>query len=423
MVNITAMLSNLPAGAVSDIARPQGSETPGIEGFTQLLALQLAGFAPDAAPLADTAPALPAASILPDSGNILPVGLAALPGGLPGGLPGSLPGALAEELPLSEEPASEPVLIALPAFPALLSLPIIPLALAAPQGEGKPTVMPQTKPMAAPQIAPTPTAPAEATAATKRLLPITPSLPAELAAAQAISLAPLVLPAAASATFQVQVRPRGPAPTLAPAASTEATVAQTAPATLDLLRPKAAASETLPVAPLTPALSAMPFDVAPAQNAPATAPALPAPAGHDFAALVDRLVEARDAVRPQSVEAAITTAEFGQVALRFAADDAGLSVTMASADPEFARAAQAAQAVSTQAASIQSASVQPAAQTQSGSDASAQGQGTAPHSEQRGQGQSGHQPRERLANQRMNSRNAPRGDTADDSPQRSGIFA
>ncbi len=72
----------------------------------------------------------------------------------------------------------------------------------------------------------------------------------------------------------------------------------------------------------------------------------PAAAPHDFATLVDRLVEARDTAQmmqaPQSVQAAIAHAEFGQISLRFDASDAGLSVALASQDPDFARVVQAA---------------------------------------------------------------------------------
>ncbi|HEX7751774.1 MAG TPA: hypothetical protein VF440_05185 [Novosphingobium sp.] len=82
-------------------------------------------------------------------------------------------------------------------------------------------------------------------------------------------------------------------------------------------------------------------------------PAAPAPAGihyatspaqpsHDFAGLVDRLIEARDAAATQSVQASIAHADFGQVSLHFQHDDAGLTVAMSSADPDFAPAVQAA---------------------------------------------------------------------------------
>ncbi|MBC2661089.1 hypothetical protein H7F50_04930 [Novosphingobium flavum] len=66
---------------------------------------------------------------------------------------------------------------------------------------------------------------------------------------------------------------------------------------------------------------------------------------HDFAALMDRLIAARDAAQtglPQSVQVALNHAEFGQVSLSFQHDQRGLAVSVASADPDFARAVQAA---------------------------------------------------------------------------------
>ena len=73
-----------------------------------------------------------------------------------------------------------------------------------------------------------------------------------------------------------------------------------------------------------------------------------APTTTDMTALVDRLVEARQAARAggssQLVQAAITHVEFGRVALNFNQDEGGLSVSLSSADPGFAPAAQAAMA-------------------------------------------------------------------------------
>jgi hypothetical protein len=79
--------------------------------------------------------------------------------------------------------------------------------------------------------------------------------------------------------------------------------------------------------------------VVPVAAAPATGAAHLS--SHDFTALVDRLVEAREAASPQRVHVAISHSEFGQVSLRFDQDANGLSVSMSSADPEFARAVQA----------------------------------------------------------------------------------
>lgn len=72
-----------------------------------------------------------------------------------------------------------------------------------------------------------------------------------------------------------------------------------------------------------------------------------APAPHDFAGLVERLVEARDAVAPLAVRTALHHAEFGRVALAFSTDQGGLAVQMASPDPAFAPAVAAAAQVST----------------------------------------------------------------------------
>ncbi|MCX7865043.1 MAG: hypothetical protein N2423_08435, partial [Novosphingobium sp.] len=65
----------------------------------------------------------------------------------------------------------------------------------------------------------------------------------------------------------------------------------------------------------------------------------------DFAQLVDRLVEAREAAAPQLVRTAVQHAEFGRISLQFSSLPDHLRVTMASADPDFVPAAQAAAAL------------------------------------------------------------------------------
>lgn len=91
---------------------------------------------------------------------------------------------------------------------------------------------------------------------------------------------------------------------------------------------------------------AVPF-AAPAapQAQPSTAPQPIGPAGalrpHDFAALVDRLAAARESASPTSVSVTVAHQEFGPVRLHFRPEEAGLSVALTSADPEFARAAAA----------------------------------------------------------------------------------
>lgn len=101
--------------------------------------------------------------------------------------------------------------------------------------------------------------------------------------------------------------------------------------------PLAAAATSTPTQPL-------PFPAIPAAapaHAPATAPAALA-SGHDFAQLIDRLAAARESTQPQAATLALAHADFGQVELRFNSDTNGLSVALASADPDFARAVQAA---------------------------------------------------------------------------------
>lgn len=59
----------------------------------------------------------------------------------------------------------------------------------------------------------------------------------------------------------------------------------------------------------------------------------------DFSALIDRLTAARETLVPQSMAITVAHQDFGPVRLRFRSEENGLSVTMASPDPGFARAA------------------------------------------------------------------------------------
>jgi hypothetical protein len=82
--------------------------------------------------------------------------------------------------------------------------------------------------------------------------------------------------------------------------------------------------------------------VAPQPALPVThAAPSPAPVIHDFAALIDRIVAAREA-SAAPVALAVRHAEFGPVTLRFEQGDSGLTVAATSPDPDFARAAAAA---------------------------------------------------------------------------------
>lgn len=133
----------------------------------------------------------------------------------------------------------------------------------------------------------------------------------------------------------------------APTAESGVAASRVAPAIRAVLAERAAIDPAVALA--APDSQAPLFAATPATGAPIAAVAnIGAPTvqmpRQDFAALVDRLVEARNAAVPQSTHALLNHAEFGQVSLDFQQDGGELKVAMSSADPDFARAAQAAQA-------------------------------------------------------------------------------
>lgn len=145
------------------------------------------------------------------------------------------------------------------------------------------------------------------------------------------------------------------------------------------------------------------------------------PAAHDFAKLVDRLVEAREAAVPHVVQTTVHHAEFGRVSLRFEQNDAGLKVAMNSVDPDFARAVQAAQPAMQSQANSDSNQQQSSANGQS-QHQQAQGQSQAQaHTSERGN-QSG---RGNPANESRQAAQAKQqnGDGDDDAQDRGGIYA
>lgn len=85
-------------------------------------------------------------------------------------------------------------------------------------------------------------------------------------------------------------------------------------------------------------------NVAPASDGAATTAPSPTETPQDFDTLVSRLAEAREAASPHVVRTALTHGEFGRVSMQIGHEDGGLSVTMASRDPEFAGAVQVAAA-------------------------------------------------------------------------------
>ena len=183
-----------------------------------------------------------------------------------------------------------------------------------------------------------------------------------------------------------------------------------------------AAIAPLDAAPLPAANSAPALDATPAG---ATSPS-PAPAPSrtpDFAALIDRLVEARAAAQtslePHIVNAAIQHADFGEVSLQFRQDAAGLSVVMASADPDLAKALQMAAA----------AGGSFAGQFAHGGEGSAPSPRQASDGQPSGDqasasnGQTQSQTRQRAPDQTSGGANPSRSPSKAPQPQRSGIFA
>jgi hypothetical protein len=156
----------------------------------------------------------------------------------------------------------------------------------------------------------------------------------------------------------------------------------------------------------------------PAESYPAIArlqPEIAAPRPLDFGALVDRLLAAREEGTAHAVTLAVPHADFGRVALRFHHGESGLSISLASSDPDFARAA--AQALppaqpvpSTAASGPQDAATQPDRQHAS-SDLS----GQARHP--------GRDPRAGGADQRQPGQAPLRDDPPTERRSRGGIFA
>ena len=159
-------------------------------------------------------------------------------------------------------------------------------------------------------------------------------------------------------------------------------------------------------------VSPMPLQAAGQTVAPALTSA---PPPHDFAALVDRLVAAREAVQPQGPTLIIAHSDFGPVELRFRHEERGLAVSLASADPDFARAAAAAQPVNLPVSNASFVSAEPS-QTASARDAAALPGGTA-------NGQSRGQPSDRRDETARQSNHGPHRAAARDAERRSGIFA
>lgn len=343
------------ASALPGPAPAPALETPKAEALTRLLALgqalkaALADAKPGAKPASDGKPALAAETTKETSSDgetapaltSLPVEALLMP--LPIALPASLapqPVAAGNEYtPDDAAPSGK----APPAVPQ-------PSAVALPATTGMAALAAANQALFQPQTAALPVArDAAAVPAPLPLLDVAGD-PAEAEAAPVSVLPPQAQVAANAPRFRVAAAPAK----AAPGQATPARPAADRPAAELSVEPVAAARTVAEVERPVTAHSVL-------QAAPATGDAQPqssnAPAAavqtaaapqqpHDFVKLVDRLIEARDAAAgqslPTSVSAAIQHADFGKVSLHFQHDAGGLSVSMASADPDFRPAVQAA---------------------------------------------------------------------------------
>ncbi|MDE2595624.1 MAG: hypothetical protein KGL44_01970 [Sphingomonadales bacterium] len=448
MVDIAALLITAPAAKPGEAAIPPSGETPGNTEFGDLLAALAASVAAPAAEPATTAAPEPVATrfvtLRQLPGLRLPASGKTLPDALPeAAIPETLPAPAEDEHTEADRPeAAEADAVQPLAVPnALLPAPLLPgpqPAMPQPQANAASvtrshtpasslsnvtltaTATPLPLPVAAPQgaavqaAADQPVQPAAQAPQALPVLVVEPSLPsASVQAAVTLAAPQLAQPQPGPALPGLRLRPLVRA--AAPGAGSAPSPLGVAPQS-DAPRPLVASAEAQPLAALAmPATPAQPG----LEAVPATAPRSEAP--QDFAALVDRLVQAREAAGPQVVQASVTHADFGHVSLRFEHDNGGLSVAMASADPAFARAAQAA---------IPSVAPPQTASDARGSDSGSSsgrqdqtGQGSANHAATGQQARSsGEDPRQSAASQRIRAQPA-RATTAESERQRGGIFA
>jgi hypothetical protein len=386
----------LPA-EVAGGSRGQGAE---VADFSALLALQPGGTAAAPQDVAATAPGAEEAYADPSSPAILPLPGKILPPALPDGAP--MPDAAEAPAP-TETPAPAVQHIVALTNVALRTLrttglpvtdepnaddetPVEPDHASAhspfdlPQPAALPVLQPASPVQALFAVEPAADAPAESPtitpSASEPARRAAPSLPAPIRAqAQAAPSpvpAPQPLPPAgtllSAATLPAQ--PVAATLTLRPGRPVEV-ARRPVPSTAVPTEPEALLSPSEAASPHAPIVAGEPAPV------PASAPSLPAsePASrpHDFAALVDRLTAAREAMQPQSMSIAVAHRDFGPVRLQFRQEDGALSVALANADPDFARAVAAAPPVQSPASS-EAGSFQPGRSDGGDSSGSSSGQ-------------------------------------------------
>lgn len=426
MIQPAAPSAASPALTVAVTVAGQPGESVESADFAALLNIQTLTAGPtEDAPVAQPGLLVAATAALPvpANGKILPVGL-------PVALPSEAPAAQAQPVdqdPAAAPPAALPSAIATLPTALLKARPAGPAAQAAPADAPQPTMSEDVAEPADPAIAVAeplatlpvialvsqPASPGEPASPAETALSREPGRPTQApiaASPQPAMSQPAVTQPAVSAARQQTPPPSTPQLTALPEAAPaerEAAVQQ-----VRMIEPAAAqpvaASETVLAAP--PVIR----DAAPAAI---TATTTAAERPHDFTALVDRLVAAREAMQPQSVTMAVRHAEFGAVQLRFQQDASGLSVAMASADPDFARAVSAAVPPVQAASTSDTASFSQQGRSEAGHGGTAEGFA---------QSRSGQQtPREERAAARANpSPAAGRSQSeASDDGARNGIFA
>lgn len=338
---------------ISGILAENGGQSGANAGFAEVLAGQPQGS------VATAATALPQpnlAAILPEGGKVLPGALPDMVAGL------ALQPSATDAAPPAEQGASPaqaiPTLLAamrairLPQSDAVAARPLRPAA-------------PETDPASPDESDATRLDPLAALAAFAAPAPL-PSVSSAASASPGASLPPLI--EAQMLGRPLPPQPNAPTPAtpkgddalalkLDPAAAGTATPAiafaeaSAAPAAGVRLRPviaEAAGARTDLAAPALDGAGLLASPIAqPLQNVPATLAGAPVSGAQsqDFAQLMDRLIAARDAAQtglPQNVQIAVKHADFGPISVSFQQDQHGLAVSVASPDPEFARAVQAA---------------------------------------------------------------------------------
>jgi hypothetical protein len=212
------------------------------------------------------------------------------------------------------------------------------------------TLAPSTVAAVLPEPAPAAAAPSVAQAPVDR--PSVAPLPARVTADHGSVAAPQQMVAASGMPTPIVRDTEGQVLPADPRAEGSMKLSGAAPAEGEARGAKAVEDEIAPITAHSaphPSAPPMKVDAPPVSTVTAAdGSSVPAPtrvdAPQDFDTLVSRLAEAREAAAPNVVRTAMAHGEFGRVSMQLDHSDGGLSVTLASRDPEFTGAVQAAAA-------------------------------------------------------------------------------